>query len=52
MGRLIALIVAIGAVPLAGVWGYRLVGPHLTESQAGEAALAASINTRELSYPT
>jgi hypothetical protein len=42
MGRLVAAVLALLAVLVVGIWGYRLVGPHLTESQAGDKALAAA----------
>jgi hypothetical protein len=42
MGRLIAVVVACVVLLFSGIWGYRLVGPHLTERQAGEAARAAA----------
>jgi hypothetical protein len=42
MGRLIVGALACVVVLFGGIWGYRLIGPHLTESQARSAALDAA----------
>jgi len=39
---MIVAVLALVALLFIGIWGYRLVGPRLTESQAGEAARAAA----------